>query len=242
MLDWLVNLLGGHSLHLGFAFVFVVLVLCGFGLPMPEDVVLVTGGVLAWLARTNDADAATVHLMLRDRGLLGMIVVGLAGILVGDSAIYLLGRRFGAHVADFRPLRRVITPAKLEHVEKLMRRRGNLVVVVARFLPGLRAPTYFTAGHSRLPYWEFLLFDGVAALVSAPLWVCLGYWFGSNIQEAAHWAHRFSWWILAAAVVVVLGLTLRWLQQRRASPAGEPAPDDAAPADQAPRGDPADRT
>lgn len=221
MLERLVELLGGHSLDIGFIFVFVVLLLCGFGLPMPEDVILVTGGVLAWIdtQRRLGIDSASVDLMLRDRGLLAMICVGLGGILAGDSVIFFAGRKLGARVAEFRPLRRVITPEKLEKVEKLMRRRGNLVVVVARFLPGLRAPTYFTAGHARLPYWEFLLFDGVAALVSAPLWVLIGFYFGSNIQEAARFAAQFSHWILGAVGVLLAILGVRWYRSRRAAAA-----------------------
>jgi membrane protein DedA with SNARE-associated domain len=218
MLGRLVDLLGGYSLQFGYGFVFLVLVLCGFGLPMPEDVVLVTGGVLAWLE--SDLEVATFGGMLQDQGLLLMILVGLAGILAGDSVIFWAGRRFGARVADFRPLRRLVTPEKLERVEKLMRRRGNLVVVIARYLPGIRAPTYFTAGHARLPYWEFLLFDGAAALISAPLWVCVGFYFGSNIEEAARWAGRFSHYILIAVGVVIVAIWLRWLQARRAGAGG----------------------
>src|SRR5512145_2425597 len=110
MLQRLVDLLAGNSLDIGFAFVFVVLLLCGFGLPMPEDVILVTGGVLAWLA--SDLERVSVAGLLADRGLLAMILVGLGGILAGDTIIFLAGRRFGHRVADFRPLRRVITPEK----------------------------------------------------------------------------------------------------------------------------------
>jgi len=222
MLEHLVEMVGGRSLHVGYAFVFAALVLCGFGLPLPEDIILVTGGVLAWLA--SPLGVATLHGMLNDQGLMGMVAVGLAGILAGDSVIFMAGRRFGFRVADFPPLRRVVTPAKLEKVEKLMRRRGNIVVVLARYVPGIRAPTYFTAGHARLPYWEFLLFDGVAALVSAPLWVSLGFYFGSDIEAAAHQAQRFSWIILAAMAVVVLLLAVRWLQARRAQVASGAGP------------------
>jgi membrane protein DedA with SNARE-associated domain len=215
MLEHLVEMVGGASLHVGFAFVFAALILCGFGLPLPEDIILVTGGVLAWLA--SPLDVVTVRGMIHDEGLLWMVGVGLAGILAGDSIIFLAGRRFGVRVADFRPLRRIITPEKLEKVEKLMRRRGNLVVVLARYLPGIRAPTYFTAGHARLPYWEFLLFDGAAALISAPLWVCLGFWFGSDIESAARQAQRFSHVILGAMALVVLLLAVRWWRGRRAA-------------------------
>jgi membrane protein DedA with SNARE-associated domain len=213
MLERLVELLEGHSLHVGYAFVFLMLLLCGFGMPMPEDIVLVTGGVLAWMA--SPLQEVSVPAMIRDEGLLWMIAVGLAGILAGDSVIYLAGRKFGVRVADFRPLRRMITPEKLQLVERKLRKRGNIVVCFARFLPGIRAPTFFAVGHARMPYWEFLLFDGFAALVSAPLWVCIGFWFGSDLQEAATFARRFSHWILLAVGVVALGVALRWLQARR---------------------------
>lgn len=226
MLEHLVEM-GGQSLQFGLAFVFGALVLCGFGLPMPEDIILVAGGVLAW--RASPLEQATVATMLRDEGLLWMIGAGLGGILAGDFIIFLLGRRFGVRVADFRPLRRVITPDKLEKVEKLMRRRGKFVVVLARYIPGLRAPTYFTAGHARMPVWEFLLLDGVAALVSAPLWVCIGFYFGSNLEAAARQAHRFGNYILGAAGLVVVGLALRWLRSRRKK-ASLPGADGAAAA------------
>ncbi len=220
MLERLVDMLGNQSLAAGCLFVFGVLLACGFGFPMPEDVILVTGGVLAWMA--SPLEHIGIREMLGDRALLIMVGVGLAGIIAGDSVIYWAGRKLGARVADIWPLRRIVTPEKLEKVEKLMRRRGNVVVVVARYLPGLRAPTYFTAGHSRLPFWEFVLFDGAAAMISAPLWVCLGFYFGDDIERAAREASRFGHYLLAAALVVVLGFGLRWLQQRRARPgAGE---------------------
>jgi membrane protein DedA with SNARE-associated domain len=213
MLERLVAMLGAESLSFGFGFVFLVLLLCGFGLPMPEDVILVTGGVLAWLA--SPLEHASLAGMLRDRGLLTMIWVGLAGILAGDSVIFLAGRRFGARVADFRPLRRIVTPEKLELVERKIRHRGNLVVVFARFLPGLRAPTYFTVGHARMPYWKFILYDGIAALVSAPLWICVGFWFGSDLQKAARVAAQFSHYILLGLGVVAVALIVRWWTARR---------------------------
>ncbi len=222
MLQRLVDMLSGHGLQFGYAAVFGVLVLCGFGLPMPEDIVLVTGGVLAWMG--SGLEQATFSNMLNDPGLQGMVAAGLGGILVGDSIIFWAGRKLGARVADIPPLRRFITPARLAEAEKLIRRRGNVVVMIARFLPGLRAPTYFTVGHSKLPFWEFLLFDGAAAAVSAPLWVCLGFYFGSNIGEAARHAARFGNYILIGVVVVAVGLGIRWWLRRRGEPGLPPAP------------------
>jgi membrane protein DedA with SNARE-associated domain len=208
------------SLHGAYGVVFTVLLLCGFGLPMPEDVVLVTGGVLAW--RGHPIEPLTFLTMVQDGHLITMVLFGLGGSLAGDSVIFLAGRKLGHRVAEFRLLRRIVTPQKLMDAEKLLRRRGNVVVVLARFLPGLRAPTYFTVGHAKLPYWEFLLFDGAAALVSAPLWVCLGFYFGSNIAEALRAAGHFGNYILAVALLAVGAIALRWWWRRRKRAAAGP--------------------
>src|SRR5512147_2747323 len=108
MLEHLVGMVEGQSLFVGYAFVFVALLLCGFGLPMPEDVILVTGGVLAWLA--SPLEQVTLGTMVRDEGLVAMVAVGLVGILAGDSVIYWAGRRLGRRVAEFRLLRHMVSP------------------------------------------------------------------------------------------------------------------------------------
>lgn len=230
MLQHLVDLLQDHSLLAGQLSVFGALLLCGFGLPVPEDVILVTGGVLAWIA--SPLEEPTLAGVVRDTGLLSVVGVGLAGILAGDSVIFWAGRRLGRRVAEFRLLRHMVTPEKLQQVETRLRRQGNVVVMIARFLPGLRAPTYFTVGHSRFAYWKFLLYDGLAAMVSAPLWVCLGFWFGDDIGRAAAAASRFSHFLLAGVLLLVALIAGRWWWGRRraaraaaASPAEEP-PDD----------------
>ncbi|HET8723391.1 MAG TPA: DedA family protein [Anaeromyxobacteraceae bacterium] len=214
MLERLVDHLQTQSLGLGYLAVFGLLLAAGFGFPLPEDVPLIAGGVLAWLA--SPLETVTLRTMLADRGFQVMVAVGMSGILVGDSVIYLAGRRLGRRVAEVWPFRKMITPEKLERVERLLRQRGKVVVMVARFLPGLRAPTYFTVGHSRVPFWEFLLFDGLAALLSAPLWVALGFWFGDDIERAARAGSEFGSWILGGVLVIVAVLLARaWLRRRR---------------------------
>jgi membrane protein DedA with SNARE-associated domain len=214
MLQRLVALLSSQSLALGFGALFVALLLCGFGVPIPEDVFLVTGGVLARLAAPREH--YTFVSMLSDPGLLGMMAVGLAGILAGDSVIFWAGRRLGKRVAEFRLLRHMAPPEKLARVEKLLRKRGPVVVMIARFLPGLRAPTFFTVGHSRVPYRTFLAYDGLAALVSAPLWVGIGFRFGRHVERAARASSHLSRWTLALVLCVIAVILVRWLWRRRA--------------------------
>ena len=84
MEELLRHLLEGASGTPAYLIIFGVLVLCGLGLPLPEDLSLIFGGYLAY----NGAVRLPV-----------MIAVGFVGILCGDSLIYLAGRRVGDRVA-----------------------------------------------------------------------------------------------------------------------------------------------
>lgn len=202
------NFIAGFAGGLSYAVVTALLVLCGLGIPIPEDVILVAGGYVA-----SEQGHDVVPMML----------AGLGGILAGDGLIFLLGRRFGIAMAERTFLRRYLTVERIAHVDVLFRRHGPKILLAARFTPGVRAVTYFTAGAIRLPFWKFLLFDGLAALVSAPLWVFLGYRYGHAIvDEAKRWQGYF---LLAIAV---LGAGVWFWRRRRArkaalAPSAEPS-------------------
>ena len=76
-------------------------------------------------------------------------------------------------------------------------------------MPGVRAVTFFSAGAIGVPFWKFFLFDGLAALVSAPLWVVLGYRYGHTIVEEAH---KWQNGVLGAIALVAVAV---WLWRRR---------------------------
>ena len=156
----------------GYFAVLFVLIICGFGVPIPEDITLVSGGVISGLGYTN------VHIML---------VVSLFGVLLGDSTMYWLGRIYGTKILRFRPIRRFLTLERLRMVRSKFEQYGNRVLFVARFLPGLRAPIYIVAGITRrVSFIRFLLLDFFAAIISVPIWVYLGYFGASNLD----WLHE----------------------------------------------------
>lgn len=136
----MLSLLELFFIQFGYAAVFLVLVLCGFGIPIPEDVTLVAGGVISGLGYTN------VHIML---------VVGLLGVLVGDGIVFMLGRIFGEQILRFKIVSRIMPPKRYAQVQKKFDQYGNRVLFVARFLPGLRSPIFLTAGMSgRITFWQ----------------------------------------------------------------------------------------
>ncbi len=87
----------------GYAAVFFVLVICGFGVPIPEDLTLVTGGVISGLGYTNS------HIMF---------AVGMLGVLVGDGFMFAAGRIWGQKILKFKPIARVMTPKRYAQVQE----------------------------------------------------------------------------------------------------------------------------
>ena len=168
ILNWVIeNLtgLGGWNYVIAFA----VLILCGFGLPVPEDITLVAGGLVSGLGATD------VRLML---------IICFAGVLIGDATMYFIGKIFGYRIQRFKPMRKVLTPERFASVQEQFSKYGIWVLFAARFMPGLRSPIFMAAGMSqRVPFIHFLLMDGLAALISVPVWIYLGYFCAQSIPE-----------------------------------------------------------
>jgi membrane protein DedA with SNARE-associated domain len=199
LLDWLVQLFVQN----GYTAVFIALMICGAGLPLPEDITLVAGGVIAGLGYAN------VHVMC---------AMTLFGVLLGDSAIFLLGHYYGARMLTWRPIARVMTPSRYVAVQEKFDRYGNRLLFAARFLPGMRTTIYVTAGTThRVSFPRFLLIDTMAALISVPVWVYLGYFGANNHEWLVMWIRRGQGSLWAAAgMLAALQILLWWRRSHRA--------------------------
>jgi membrane protein DedA with SNARE-associated domain len=192
LLDWLVQLFVQN----GYTAVFIALMICGAGLPLPEDITLVAGGVIAGLGYAN------VHVMC---------AMTLFGVLLGDSAIFLLGHYYGARMLTWRPIARVMTPSRYVAVQEKFDRYGTRLLFAARFLPGMRTTIYVTAGTThRVSFPRFLLIDTMAALISVPVWVYLGYFGANNHEWLVMWIRRGQGSLWAAAGMLAALLILLW--------------------------------
>lgn len=196
MLDFLIAFFTDY----GYIAVFGILILCGFGLPIPEDITLVSGGVISGL------DLANPHTMC---------VVGLAGVLIGDSTMFLAGRIFGYRIQRIRTFRRILSPRRFSQIQRKFKQYGLSLLFVARFLPGLRSPIYLVAGMSRrIPYHTFILMDGFAALISVPVWIYLGYFFADNLDLLMEYVKDVQKLIYLCLGVVILIVLLVYLKKR----------------------------
>lgn len=185
----------------GYAAVLIALLLSGVGVPLPEDISLVAGGVIAGLGYAN------VHVMF---------AVGMIGVLLGDSSMFLLGHHYGDRVLRLRLFRWLLPPKRYAKVQRKFERYGTRAMFVARFLPGMRSAIFFTAGTThRVPYFKFIVLDGMAALISVPLWVYLGYVGADNKVLLTTWMHRGRNGVWLVAAVALLTVLVLWWRRRR---------------------------
>ena len=179
---------------------FVVLLLCGVGLPLPEEVTLIGSGLLV---HQGKVDFVTIS-----------VVCGTA-ILLGDSIPYWLGRRYGPAALEIRWVARILHPERMVRLRGRFARHGNWVVFTCRFLPGIRIPGYFTAGTLRMPYPRFLLLDVLGVLISVPASIWLGKLFGSSIERLHARMNDLHLVLAFGLVSVLLIVAVRaWVRRR----------------------------
>ena len=194
-----------------FAFVEVgvtaVLLLGGFGAPIPEDIPLLLAGFFCSAAGGNLSRLPV------------MLPLTYAAVLGADLIVFELGRRYGSHVVDLPILRHVLTKHRQEKVKQTFHKHGGKTLAIARFLPGLRSPIFITAGVFHVARWKMLVYDGGAALVSVPIWVFIGYAFGENIPQILEWVDRVKVWLFLVGVIAITIAVLRhsWLRRRVAA-------------------------
>lgn len=204
MLDYLLNTVQNIPGTTAFLAVIGILLLCGLGLPIPEEIPLFIAGYLVYDKSISLFEASFYTT---------------AAILVGDSALFWIGYKYGNQVFQNKFVEKFITPQTFKKVNHYFHKFGNRVIFVVRFVAGLRAPVYLMAGVLKMPYRRFLLLDGIAAVVSAPLIIWVTYhfcsYFGGETGEALKVVRKTERGLLIVAILVVLIVSLIVLRYQR---------------------------
>jgi len=120
-----------------------------------------------------------------------------------------------------------LTEERLDRAEVFFNRHGGKIIVVARFIEGLRQANGIIAGISGMHWRRFLAFNALGAALWVGTWVSLGYFAGKSIDPIYHYITRYSWYALVA-FGVLLAAYITWRLVRRGRRSGPP--DDPEPA------------
>ena len=211
VLGWVQELMASPWVYL---VLFSLAALDGFLPVVPGESVVITAGVFA---ATGQPDLAMV------------VAVAALGAFVGDHTSYLIGHRAGPRLyAWARPGSR--RRAALDRASRLLAARGGVLLVTARYVPGLRTAVTLTAGAVGWPLRRFTPFAALAALTWAGWSAGIGYVGGLAFERDP--LHGLLLGIGLALALAALGEGLRFLlHRRRGSDNTTPSGDTAASGD-----------
>jgi len=208
------------------------LVFAGMGMPIPEEIPIVTAGAMVG----HDAQAIATY--PEQYGALGggplaalappphgltrwwiMLPVVIIGVVSADCILYFVGRRYGVYLLSLGWVkRRILPPEKQAQIEANFKKNGIMILLGARFTPGIRTPVFLMAGILKMPLRSFLVADALYAVPGVNLLFWLAYWFTDQFVEAVTAADRYRPMILVAVLAAVLGAVLyKFITSRRLS-------------------------
>lgn len=115
---------------------------------VPSETLVITAGVFA--ASTGDPN------------LVLLVLAASVGAFTGDHISYLIGRVGGSRLRE-RAKPGSKTDSAFSWAAATLERRGGLILVIARYIPGGRTAATITAGTTRYPLRKFTGFDAIAA-------------------------------------------------------------------------------
>jgi len=181
---------------LGLVFALPLLEASAFvGFVVPGEIGVLLGGVLANQHKLS---------------LTAVLILAIAGAIIGDSIGYEVGRRYGERLLAKVP-DRLLDEDKLHRAEESVRRLGGKAVFVGRFTTAARVLVPGLAGMARIPYGRFLAFNVAGGALWAAAFVVLGYLVGSQYKLVERNATLVG---LGLLVVVAAALLLRRRRNR----------------------------
>jgi membrane protein DedA with SNARE-associated domain len=193
--------ISGFVEHFPYVGLFLLLVLGGIGLPLPEDTTLILCGFLISTEVIEPVPA---------------LLVVYSGLLITDFGLYSVGKKYGREIVTHKKFHKIISPERLSMLENKFRRKGILFILVGRHLAGLRAQIFLTAGVMRMPAVKFLMADAVSSLFTMVIMVGTGYAGGHSLQVIKRDITRIEHiGILLAVILLTVYLIFRYARSRR---------------------------
>ncbi|MBW8795107.1 MAG: DedA family protein [Streptomyces sp.] len=186
--------------HYGYWAVGAVVLVEDFGVPAPGETILIAAGVYAGAGQLN---------------IVAVAVIAFAAAVIGDNIGYLIGHTGGRAFVHRWGRYVFLTPERFRRAEEFFTRHGGKIVVVARFVEGLRQVNGIIAGTSGMPWRRFLVFNALGAALWVGLWTSLAYVTGTHITAVYDAISRYQRYALIAVGVLVAALVARHLLRRR---------------------------
>jgi len=182
--------------------IFVCVFLGNFGVPMPEELVLLTAG---FLAGRHILELNTLY------------IVAILSSVAGDSCGFAVGRTAGKRLFGWLSRKSKFLRKRYRHLKALFQVHGRKAVFFARFIMGVRFMAGPMAGAAGMGFWSFFGWNLLGALIWCFVVITVGYSVGNRLDWVVNLAQTGGRWIAATVLVVVAGIWLFWRKTYRRS-------------------------
>ncbi|TXK86127.1 DedA family protein [Paenibacillus sp. N3.4] len=191
--------------HFGYAALFFSLWLGIVGMPIPDEVVVMTGG------------AVTVSGSL---AFLPAFLLTYLGVISGLSLGYVLGRFVGTPIFD--KLRKKKLEKYIAFSENLVRKYGNKALCIGYFLPIVRHVMPYLVGINKMSFKQYAMISYSTGLVWTMLFFMAGRFVGNYVHDVGYSVYNYGLKLLCL-IIVVFGcvFVIRMLFRRKPSTGGE---------------------
>src|SRR5689334_9585279 len=129
--------------------------------------------------------------------IVGVAAIAFVAAVLGDNVGYWIGVRGGRKAVHRWGKYVFLTPERLGRAEGFFARRGSRIVVIARFIDGLRQFNGVIAGITAMPWRTFLLYNAIGAALWVGWWTSIAYVLGNHLVVIIEHVHRYKWWAIA---------------------------------------------
>ncbi len=185
----------------GLLVVFVAVFLDQGGLPVPAFPPLIVASALA---------------VDQGESLLPIVLVATLAAVLADSLWFAGGRRFGVRLLRLMCRLSLSPDSCVVMTRGVYSRWGAPSLIGAKFIPGFAAVATTLAGETRTPYWRFLVYDGLGALLWSGVAIALGAIFHEAVNEVLVRLEDFGHFGLPLVLAAIaLFIAYKWWQRRR---------------------------
>ncbi len=202
-MDFVANAVAVH----GYLVLFVLVFLETVGFPVPAAPALILAGGAAARGALSPAEC---------------VGTALSAIMLGDALMYTLGRLTGWWLLSMLCRISLNPEACILQSADSFYRRGRVLLVVVKFIPGINTMAPPLSGSMRMPFLQFLGLDFLGACLYAGTWMASGFIFSDVLQKMTRGYSAFSsvfGWIVGAVILLWAANRIRiWMKAKRAGP------------------------
>lgn len=202
MLDWITHLIDSAG-YFGIALLMVVENVFP---PIPSELIMPLAGFLTSQGKLS---------------FFGVVIAGTAGSLLGNLALYYVGKKIGPERlnrwADQRGWWLMLSREDIERARRWFDRHGIATVFLSRLVPGIRSLISIPAGIEGMNPFLFALMSGSGMAIWAGTLAYLGRLLGQNFKDVSKFIGPISYVVIGGLCAWYLIRVIREWRKRRSS-------------------------